>query len=98
MGHTGYEDTHPLQACHKVVEKDSHTLICEAGKNLIKGISGGSVVKNLPASAGDMSLIPDLGRSHMPRSNEAAAPQILKLCSRAQEPQPPGPHAATTEV
>ena len=39
MGHTGYEDTHPLQACHKVVEKDSHTLTREAGK--IKGISGG---------------------------------------------------------
>ena len=30
---------------------------------------GGTVVKNLPASAGDMGLIPGLGRSHMPRSN-----------------------------
>ena len=30
---------------------------------------GGSVVKNPPASAGDMGLIPGLGRSHMPQSN-----------------------------
>ena len=30
---------------------------------------GGSVVKNLPASAGDMGLIYDLGRSHVRWSN-----------------------------
>ena len=29
---------------------------------------GGPVVENPPASAKDMCLIPDLGRSHMPRS------------------------------
>ena len=29
----------------------------------------GSVVKNLPANAGDSGLIPDLGRSHMLSSN-----------------------------
>ena len=33
-----------------------------------KSLVGGSVVKQLPANAGDMSLIPDLGRSHMSRS------------------------------
>jgi len=33
------------------------------------GFPGGSVVKNLPASAGDTDSIPDLGRSHMPQSN-----------------------------
>ena len=33
------------------------------------GFLGGSVVKNPPANAGDMSSIPDLGRSHMPRDN-----------------------------
>ena len=35
------------------------------------GFHGGSVVKkkNLPANAGDTSLIPDLGKSHMPQSN-----------------------------
>ena len=45
------------------------------------------MVKNLPASAGDMSLIPGMGISHMLQSNEAHVPQLLKLCSRAQEPQ-----------
>ena len=30
---------------------------------------GGSVVKNLPASAGDIGSIPGPGRSHMPQSN-----------------------------
>ena len=28
----------------------------------IRGFPGGSVVKNLPENAGDMSLIPELGR------------------------------------
>ena len=30
------------------------------------GFPGGSVVKNLPANAGDTGLIPGLGRSHIP--------------------------------
>ena len=29
-------------------------------------LPGGPVVENLPASAGDASLIPGLGRSHVP--------------------------------
>ena len=29
----------------------------------------GSMVKNLPANAGDMGLIPGPGRSRMPRNN-----------------------------
>ena len=33
------------------------------------GFPGGSVVKNPPANAGDVGLIPDLGRSHMSQSN-----------------------------
>ena len=39
---------------------------------------GGSVVKNLPASAGDMGLIPRQGRLHMPRGNQVSVPQLLK--------------------
>ena len=35
----------------------------------MKGFSGGSVVKNPPAYAGDMCLIPGLGRSHITQSN-----------------------------
>ena len=31
--------------------------------------SGGAVDKNAPAIAGDMGLIPGLGRCHMPWSN-----------------------------
>ena len=30
-----------------------------------QGFPGGSVVKNLPANAGNTGSIPDLGRSHM---------------------------------
>ena len=30
---------------------------------------GSSVVKNLPANAGDTGLIPGPGKPHMPRSN-----------------------------
>ena len=38
--------------------------------HLLQGdFPGGGVVKNLPASAGDMGLIPGLGRSHMLQSN-----------------------------
>jgi len=33
-----------------------------------QGFPTGSVVKNPPADAGDVGSIPDLGRSHMPRS------------------------------
>ena len=36
---------------------------------IIRDFSGGAVVKNLPAIAGDMGSSPGLGRSHMPRSN-----------------------------
>ena len=52
-----------------------------------EGFPGGSVVKNLPANAEDMRLIPGLGRYHMPLNNYACEPQLLSLCSRAQEPQ-----------
>ena len=44
-----------------------------------EGFSGGSVVQNLPASAGDMGVIPGPGRSR--------GPQLLSLCSRTREPQ-----------
>ena len=36
------------------------------------------MVKNPPANAGDTGSIPGLGRSHMPWSNWARAPQLLK--------------------
>ena len=36
---------------------------------LMRGFPGGAVVKNPPASAGDMGSSPGPGRSHMPWSN-----------------------------
>ena len=51
------------------------------------GFPGGSVVKNLPANAGDRDSIPGPGGTHMPQRNEARALQLLNLCSRAQEPK-----------
>ena len=33
------------------------------------GFPGGPVVKNLPANAGDVGLIPSSGRSHMPQGS-----------------------------
>ena len=34
-------------------------------KCILQGFLGGSVVKNLPANAGDRGSIPDPGRSHI---------------------------------
>ena len=43
---------------------------------------------HLPASEGDMGLIPGPGRFHMPgRQKTAHAAQLLSLCSRARAPQ-----------
>ena len=49
----------------------------------ISDFPGGPVVKNPPANAEDTGLLPGLGRSHMPWSNKAGAPQLLSLSSRA---------------
>ena len=43
--------------------------------------------ENLPANAGDMGSIVDLGRSRIPWSNEARTPPLLSLCPRAHEPR-----------
>ena len=41
----------------------------ETAEEAMRDFPGGAVVKNLPANAGDMALIPGPGRSHMPWSN-----------------------------
>ena len=56
------------------------------------------MVENLPANAGDTGWSPDPGSSHVPRSNEARAPQLLSLSSRACKPQLLSPQAPTTEA
>ena len=40
-----------------------------AGRFVLVGFLGGPVVSNLPANAGDMDFIPDLGRFYMPWGN-----------------------------
>ena len=57
---------------------------------IVRGFPGGAVVENLPANAGDTGSSPDLGGSHMPRSNWAREPQLLslrvwRLCSATRE-------------
>ena len=47
-------------------------------KTTDKGFSGGAMVKNLPANAGDTGSSPGPGRSHTPQSNKARVPQLLK--------------------
>ena len=77
--------------CLLIIESDNVL------KSFRKGFPGGSMVKNLPANAGDTGSVLDLERSHMPLSNKARGPQLLSLCSRAQELQLLNPCSATTE-
>ena len=51
-----------------------------------KGFPAGSVVKKMPADAG--GLVPGLGRSHVPQSNQDCEPQLLSLRSGVWELQP----------
>ena len=46
---------------------------------ILGGFSGGAVVENLPANAGDTGSSPGLGRTHVLRSNWAREPQLLSL-------------------
>ena len=59
-----------------------------SNQNSVVGFPGGAVVKNLPANAGDAGSSPGPGRSHMPWSGWARAPQLL----RSHEPQLLSPH------
>ena len=51
------------------------------------GFSGGSVVKNPPANAGDMGSILDPGRSHTLWGNQAPRHNYLRLHSRPTTPK-----------
>ena len=62
------------------------------------GFPGGSGVNNSPASEGDPDSILDLRGPYIPQGNEAHAPQLLSLCSKAQELQRLNPRAETTEA
>ena len=55
----------------------------------IPDFPGGTVVKNPPANAGDMGLIPGLEISHVPWSNQAHVPQLLSPCTTTTEARVP---------
>lgn len=62
---------------------------------------GGALGKQPPAKAGDTGWIPYLGRSHVPRSNEARIPQLLTLAcpgTRAPQEKPPQWAACTSRL
>ena len=80
------------------VKSGFHVVQKDRVKKFLQGFLGGSVVKNLPANAGDTCSIPDLERPHMPWRNSAHAPQLLKLWSRTSELQLLSPGAANGEV
>ena len=61
------------------------------------GFPGGSVVRNPPANAGDASSIPGPGRSHMPWSNQAGAPQLSSRGATTTEPKRAGACALQQE-
>ena len=69
-------------------QKNSHSLVNNNMQN--KGYDadffGGTVDKNLSASAGDTDLIPGPRWFHMPRSTWAHPPQLLNLCVANTEP------------
>ena len=71
---------------------------CTEKENNIRDFPGGSVVKFLPANAGDMGSSPGPGRSHMPQSNKARVPQLVSLHSRARKPQLLSLRATTAEA
>ena len=77
--------------CYPSIELLLHFCQKSAGQDF----AGGTVVKNPPANAGDTGSIPGPGRSHMPRSNWACAPQLLKPARL--EPVPPRWEARTLQ-
>ena len=88
--------THKLH-CFMYVRLFNLEYECVYFKRQCEGFPGGSVVKNPPASAKDMGLIPGLGIYHVSRSKKACVSQLLSLCSRTQEVKLLSPHPATRE-
>ena len=55
-------------------------------KKVLEDFPGGAVVRNPPANAGDTGSSPGPGKSHMPWSNKARAPQLLSPQATTTEP------------
>ena len=60
-------------------------MLLNRSSNKYTGFSGGAVVENLPANAGDTGSSPGLGRSHMPWSNWAREPVLRSKRGRDSE-------------
>ena len=68
-------------------------------RSLSKGCPGGKAVQNPPTRAGDLGSIPDPGRPHTLRRNEARVPQLLSPSPTATtEAHGPGSQAAQQET
>ena len=78
----------------------TNRLFCGMSLNMdwSRDFPGGAVVKNQPANAGDTGSSPGRGRSHMPRSNEARAPQLLSPCAANIEARTPRAPALQREA
>ena len=77
-------------ACFKMIcwINEWRSSIAGWGKEIkvcVGGFPGSPVVKNQPCSAKDTSSIPRLGRSHLLRSNQAHAPQLLSPRAAASD-------------
>ena len=64
---------------HEISYSKGHTKNRSDSEDGVGYFRSGTVDRNPPASAGDMDLIPGPGRSHMPWSNQACGPQLLRL-------------------
>ena len=64
---------------------------------MLWGFPGGAVVGNPPARAGDTGSSPGPGGSHIPRSGEARAPQLLSPRATTAEARAPGAHGPQQE-
>ena len=74
--------------------KETCTDVCNLPQNASRnkmdwGFPVGAVVKNPPANAEDTRSSPGPGRSHMPRSNKARAPQLLSQRTTTTEARVP---------
>ncbi|KAI4532780.1 hypothetical protein MG293_017188 [Ovis ammon polii] len=77
-----------LKPCQSQIKKNQEVYfdLCDLtsptcsdfSKSVSQGFPGGPVVKNPSTNARDTGLIPGLGRPHMPESNYACVPQLLK--------------------
>ena len=66
-------------------------------ENTCRDFPGCTEAKNPPANAGDMGLSPGPGRFHMPRSNWAHAPPLLRPRATTTEARAPRAHAPQQE-